>query len=643
MEAVEEAAVRLLGVPEVHGGRAAHFFPSKGFQLLALLVRAPSARITREQAASLLWDSVEASKGLANLRQLLVRMRRSEPSCGELVVANGQILALGTGAQATDVRIFETLSASENLDEVLRALALVRGEFLEGITDASEEFRHWLACERATVRERFFAAASSALIELTRYGRARTADLETIGERMLTLDPEREETYRSLIEAHGRNGDPGRAQQIHSLLKAMLQREFGTTPVIETAAVVRKVFASARSHSPDRENTPKGEKRPRVAFMTPASPGRFGRTDILKALIEDLANELSRFRTFAVLAPHSSFRIEHNCGLPLDNSQLRADYVASSFVKLGGGREILVLRMTNCESAEIVWAGEFPIAREDLARTFRMLSVRVASSLAAGIERDVRSGLHVSGSASAYRHFLEGDIRLKTCELGGLRRARAAYRKAIAADGSFGAAHARVAQTLHLEWLMLGGNDPALLHAGREQARIAMDLDPGAALGHCMSAVIALYQRNFDLAAEKFADAETLHPNSADLLVQHADALTYMGEPDAAWQRFDKAIDLNPLPPDRYWWVGASIARRKGNFLQAIELCGRLASDEPVLRLLAISHALAGNRREARAYGHRLLEVYPGGSAAEMAKLVPFRDSDDLASFVQGLRLAGVP
>ncbi len=100
-----------------------------------------------------------------------------------------------------------------------------------------------------------------------------------------------------------------------------------------------------------------------------------------------------------------------------------------------------------------------------------------------------------------------------------------------------------------------------------------------------MSAVIALYQRDFDLSAQLFLEAEAFAPNSADFLIQHADALGHFGEIDLAWEKFNQAIDHNPLAPDIYWWAGATIALKRAEYSTAVQLCARMDNEEPALRV----------------------------------------------------------
>ena len=640
MQDEQAFSLKLFGAPAASRPQAGFAFPAKGYQLIALALLSPSRRLTRQKAASLLWENAGEIEAFANLRQLLVRIRRAWPPERPLIESEGPLLIAGPGAEDSDLAIFLKQHQSQAVEELVNAINIFDGDLLAGASDSNGEFHLWLLGERIKLKDRFFSTVATALLELTRYGRAKEADLRSIAEHALAAEPEREQTYRMLIEAYGRNGLFEPAKRLYANLTELLKREFSASPSPETAAVARRIFASARDQietSASSERNP--GTQPRVAFLPPELPREGTSPELIPALVREVANELSRYRTFKVIAPHSSFQILKPDGEP-DFSQVGAQYAVSAM--LIPYSKVLSCRLARTDTGEIIWAGEFPADDQKLAHAFRLLSHQTAASMAHAIERDRLDDNHRQHDGAAYLRYLEGQISLQNCDLPRLRRARSSFREAAATDPDFSATRAKIAQTFQLEWLMLGGNDPDLLLKARAEARAAVSLDPGAGAGHWMDGVVALYQRDFDSSAESFAVAETLNPHAPDFLVQYADALYLMGEVDAGWERFERAVELNPLAPDHYWWVGASILFNKRDFSGVVEMCGRMQSDEPVMRVLAATHALAGDLETARLYGKRLMENYPGTSAASLASVPPYKREEGRQMLLEGLRLAGI-
>ena len=635
-------SIRLVGCPEIVGLPPGTIFPAKGFQLLALLTLAPDRQMKRRRIASLLWEKGDEAAALTNSRQLLSRLRRTVPAEWRLIDVGARELMLEDHFDIIDLTRILKLSETGSEAEVGSVLPLFRGELLSGLDDVGEDFGFWLHTERARLREIFFTAASGLLMRLTRFGRAPVADLKAIAEAMLTFEPEREATYRVLIEAYGRNGMLAEAKSLYVAMAGMLRLEHATSPSFETQAVARKVFASLPMRAMQTTASDAPNKMPRIAFLKPIWLGT-GEPPVLgTALIQDVADGLSRYRSFRALAPHSSFQVDHDSGLPLDNARLKADYTVSGHVRAAKVSSVLTLRMVNCASQEIVWAGEFPFDIDALRRSFRLLSERVTASLASGLERDLLEVARIQQTERAYIHLLSGQRELDICHLPNIRRARKSFEMAIAEDRNYSSAYGRLAQALYLEWLMLGADVPELVIAARRNAQAAIDTDPNNALGHWVAGAIAFYQRSFEEARSLFDTAEVLAPNSADMLVEYADMLAHVGSPGEGAERFDQAISLNPMPPDHYWWAGATIAFNSGDIATTIERCLRMHNDEAVLRLLTASYALAGEIGRARDYGRRLLATYPSQTAADMVGISPDIDPAISERFIEGLRLAGI-
>ncbi len=636
----EPIPIRLLGAPRCDAVGEA-FFPSKGFALMSALILAPGQSLSRQHAASLLWENVDQKRALGNLRQLILRLQKLSSGDDLILLSDGNDLKAGSLAQRTDLAVFLADARAEDPMRRLHALLAFGGDLLDGVDMGQDDFYLWLLSERRRLKDMFFSSYVQLLEELTRFGRASSNDIARLAESACKIEPEREETYRAAMAAYARIGNISACEGMFQLLMEQLRQE-KRAPEAETVALRRRIqslsSAMTAPAEPEEASRRKYAAKPRVAFGRPARADELPVSPFMHAFVEDVANGLVRYRTFTVLSPHSTFALTQNRE---DDSyaMLRADYRIVSSVFDESRMSVSLIEEA---TGEIVWSLEAVLTERHIHAAFRLLSRQVAAALAREIERlQVEPDRNHAGDA--YRQLLEGQQLLRgKCDLPLLRRARSLFRRAVDIDSSMAVARARVAQSLQLEWLMLGGNDPHLLHRAKAEAEASVEIDPALGVGHWMGAVVALYQRDFDLSAEKFFEAEALAPNSADLLLQHADALAHFGDTEIAWEKFQQAIDLNPLAPDIYWWAGASIAFKREDYGAAVELCARMENDEPALRVLTASHALHGNLPAARETGSRLQENYPGMSAKEISSLSPDRDPVANEKFYHALRLAGI-
>jgi DNA-binding SARP family transcriptional activator/TolB-like protein len=629
-----------MGLPATLGLSEKLFFPAKAFQLLAFLVLNRNRKHSRRYLASLLWDSASEEMALANLRQLLARMRRLMPGDELPLVVGKDSVAFRHASCVIDILEFEELMSGSEPGHRLDGLQLYRGELLESIIDTTAQFDEWLAIERSSLREGFYAACSDTFLDLTHYGHAAPSLMKRAERLLLSFDAEREDSYRVLIETYGRLGRFDDANRLYLALKGILE---GAAPAAATAAAMRRIMAARVSADQgglrlvSQTQTP-----PRVGFLAPSLLHAGQAAPLMRALIEDVANELARYRSFTVLAPHSSMQVDHDSGVPSDNSRLKMDYTIGGFLKSSASGDRLALRLVRLAGAEIVWAGEYALGAAELYPSAWLLTKQIASTIGSSLERSILQQRRTSGDADAYFHYLRGREHQSRCDLPAVRRARREFSLAIEIDRYFSQARARIAETLFVEWILLGGTDGSLLAEARRHAHQSLSDDPGVAIAHWVSGAVSLYQRDFDVVEAYFKQAEALAPNSADLLLEYGDALSHLGEHAAGWEKNLGAVDLNPLPPDRYWWFGASIAFGREDFQTAIDLCGRLNSDEVAVGLRAASYAMAGRKEEARHWARRVREVLPDKTLADFARLSPCKHSRDMEVYLSGLRMAGV-
>lgn len=634
--------VRLFGDPELLTPKERILLPVKAFQLIAFLSLEPDFTASRRKVAAVLWDSPSEHHAFNSLRQLLARIRKVFPAKGG-IETSGAYISIGKHFQTSDLlleidelRNWKTSPTSDLANHR-------RGELLEGLDSSTTlQYQEWLHLTRAKLDEDYLDCASKHLFQATRFGRAHKGEIEPLAEKMLEVAPEREETYRTLIEVFGRVGDLGKARKLYSDLVEMLDAEHRTAPDTDTAAVARRVFASARSDSPKNLILRTESPPPRVAILMPEWLINQESLGLFRAMIANVTDELSRYRSFQVLGPHSSLKALHEFGALSDNTVLRADYTISGFAQIIDGLPVLSLRLAQSSTLEVAWSGEFQFSTEDLISTHRRLTTRIAKSLASALENDrIRQSI-LTDEPNAYTALLTGVDAMMVCDLPQLRRARRHFSNAIDIDCHFATAYSELAKCLLYEWLILGANDPVIVSGSRSNARTALDIDPNDGLILATMATIELYQHEVDRSLDLFVEAETLCPNSSELLVGYASALSTAGRPNQGLEKFERAISINPASPDDHWWAGASIAFDAHQYQRAIDYCAMMQNDDAALRVLTASHALVGNVEKARECASQLKEIYPDQTAVDMVGITPIQDREVYDRFLEGLRISGI-
>ena len=238
-------------------GRPLRVRRRKAQAVLAYLAMRPEQPQPRETLLALLWEDATPARARHNLRQTLTLLRR------DLAPSSLATLALGTDEMcldrrgiAIDVTRFESLAAASSVPRWESAVALYRGEFLEGLVTGSEAFDRWVASER----ERLRAAVVEVLDRLLQH-HARVKALPRaidIATRLLAIDPLREDVHRMLMRLYADVGRPAAALRQYRVCASILHRELGVTADPETLDLHARLLErrspalAVRSSLPDR-------------------------------------------------------------------------------------------------------------------------------------------------------------------------------------------------------------------------------------------------------------------------------------------------------------------------------------------------------------------------------------------------------
>ncbi|MBV9699583.1 MAG: AAA family ATPase [Candidatus Eremiobacteraeota bacterium] len=239
--------------------------PPRTIPLLAYLVLHRGKALPRDVVAFALWPDDDEATARANLRRHLHYLRAALPLIdGQspwLTIGGRSTLAWSPGARCTiDVVEFERLSARDSSLEA--ADALYAGDLLPDVSD------DWILGER----ERLRAAALTNLTKLIQAARldGKLPAALRFAERLLTLDPWREDAVRHAMELRYALGDRAAAIAEFEDFAARLRRDLAAEPMPETRACYESLVRDAPVLQPGRgveTSTEKAERQPILPFV----------------------------------------------------------------------------------------------------------------------------------------------------------------------------------------------------------------------------------------------------------------------------------------------------------------------------------------------------------------------------------------
>jgi DNA-binding SARP family transcriptional activator/TolB-like protein len=634
-------SLRLLGRPSLsdEAGNPISGLPEKTFVLLAMVALGPPGGLTRPEAGQRLWEGSELSQSNANLRQLLFRVRRAEERSGiSLFELDGNLIRLSPDIVDSDVRHLLATDAIFTAGAMHTLTKLYRGDLLASLSEPGDTLSTWLASERRKLREWFTRLVLDGIPRID----SLTAGMAL--RHLAELTPPTPEAAQALLRHLIDTGKTWEARRF--LHEAGLK--FGENAERLFAAESRLLYrptaeAAIKDQPARRAAQPGGGAVPLVALMFSADPDLPRELSVFaRALNEDITIALTRLKSLSVIAAFTADQIAGNAQGMADYFNL--DYAVSTRLSPDplepGGTRLSVL-LERMPTREMLWGDRYSFSIAAGPQHYAQVTNSLAWALVDKIERFGLRDFETTTDASSYASFLAGQEAIKVMDLRDVRRARRHFRDALDRSPDFAQALGGVAHSLILEWVLRGGNDRELLLRARASAERAAELNPLDGNGHRMVGRALLFLGDFQESLARFDRAKRLAPNHADLLVDFADTLMHNSDIHEANAQIEAALKLNPLAPDNYWWASAGIKFFMGEYQAALDHLSRLKNDEPVLRLIAASAAMAGQMALARSARIRAMAIDPAFRLDDWLAVLPQRNPVHRSLYREALKAAG--
>ncbi len=633
----------------------------KARALLAYIALHPGQALPRERLGSLLWGDSGDERAQGNLRQTLMVLRKAldvmEPS--PLQSDRGTV-ALDPACIEVDAVSFARLAVNGNPADLEAAVALYRGDLLEGFSIPDPAFESWLEEERRHLRE----LMSRALMALVAHKRE-TGDPQaavTLAHRLLTMDPLQERAHRALMVLYGELGEREAALQQYHRCRELLADELGVAPDAETEAV----YQALRGDHPtpagraDISAAEAGERETVAAAPLPDKPsiavlpfvnmsGDAEQEYFSDGVTEDIITGLSRFRELFVIARNSSFSYKGKAVKVQDiATDLGARYVLEGSVRASRDRIRVTAQLIDAETGHHIWSERYNREITDLFAFQDETAQTVAGSVAGRLKltAEDRAKRKAIESLDAYDYTLRGQSIVAHTKDDNLR-ARQAYEKAIELDPTFTRAYVGLALSYAIE-RMSRWWDPAdspLDHA-LEHAAKAISLDNTDSKAQVILGLVYEERGEYEEAKVHLERALELNPSNADAFVYMGILLQVTHKPRKAIDCYLKAMRLNPYYPAWYVWRLGSAYNATRRYENALISLKEALNRNPKLKRarleLAATYARLDRIEEAGRQVEQLLAYHPDASIRQELQWTP-GSKEKGEDWLELLRRVGLP
>jgi adenylate cyclase len=372
------------------------------------------------------------------------------------------------------------------------------------------------------------------------------------------------------------------------------------------------------------------------------------------AVTNDIIAGLARFRDLFVISSNSSLRYK---GRAVDikeiGRELGVRFVLEGSVQRSNDQLRVTAQLIDAPADEHLWAETYN--RELNAVNFFEVQDSITEQVVASLGGD-HGKLYTSvahsarrkntDSLEAFEFYHMATYLLQTGYTEGAdSKIEEYYRKAIEKDPEFALAYVGLGWVeMHAYWEGWSPNPQESLDRALDHGLKALALDGNQAKVHELLGDVYASMGQLDRGIAEHTKARMLNPNDPDIKSESAAYLAYGGRVDEAIELMTEAMRLNPFYPDWYLWNVAIAHYPARDYDAVIDAVNRMQEPpaDPLL-FLAASYGQVGRTAEAEATVKRVLALDPEATVAKWAAQQPYKSSDDLEHYKDGLRKAGLP
>jgi TolB-like protein/DNA-binding SARP family transcriptional activator len=650
--------------------------------LLAYLASPPGQAHAREKLAGLLWPDAQEEQSRASLRHALTELRNALTPLA--IEAGRDSVMLAPGRLRIDVDVLTRAAKAKGAADAKDVDGIYRGDFLDGDSLSNPDFEDWLTFERTRCRNLAQAAFEQATAALE--GRGRAGEAILLAERLVALDPLREQSHRVLMRVLEAAGERPKALEQYQRLTELLERQLAVEPSPQSAALAAQMRARqsttakaptpltesptvqtgpAPSHTASIRSLLDGGERSDPAPHTVPGPISIAVLPlaslsedsddqlVARGFSEDLIMQLSRLPELLVIARQSSDQLPSSAASASASAgDLGVRYAVSGTYRRSGDRLRVTVQLTDAATNRCVWAERYDGEVGDAFVIQDEIIFQIAFALDANIRIAERDRVaRIDGAAfSAWEMAHRGLWHIHRPKYAELDSAGMWLERSMALSPRFSLPYAGLAYIAHVEVAYgLTGDPAAVVRRGLDHGRKAIELDPRSPLAWSVTGRLLMLTGRLSEAFAYQRRALELNPSFAYGYLGLAQTHMWAGENAEALPLLDLVQRLSPKDP----LLGIFLIFKSSCHFHLKDFAAAEATARRSIQIypqdmwshLSLAVALAGDGRlqEARAAISAASAMSPGLSLGTIEPFVRHAVPQSREETLAALRAAGVP
>jgi adenylate cyclase len=367
-------------------------------------------------------------------------------------------------------------------------------------------------------------------------------------------------------------------------------------------------------------------------------------------ITEEIITWLSKIPRLFVTARHSTFIFKDKVvSIREVGRQLGVRYVLEGSFRRSGDRIRVTAQLIDVETDQHLWADRYDRELKDIFAIQDEITMNIMIALQVRLTDGDQAAMRARGTYNleAYLKSLQAMDYFRQFSRDGNILARQKYQETIALAPEYATAYAGMAATYLTEpWHGWSESPAESLKLAMEYAQKSLALDESISDAHMALGLVNLVMKQWEKAIEECKLAVSLNPNSADNIAALATTLRTVGRVEEALAMIEKAIRLNPMPPDWYLHELGCSYRLMGRYDEAVAVLKRVIDRNPDylnsrLNLIA-TYIMSGKEGAARVEAVEVLKRSPDFSVERFLMDFPYKDQKILDALKECWLKAGL-